>query len=239
MEQLTVTRARHTFSMATKIERKWVAERRPKVLEGGLDGTYLRQGYLAEDGVVTVRVRIADDSSKLTVKAGGGQARTEVEVDIDRRDAEELWSLTEGRRLTKTRYRVALDDELTAEVDVFDGQLAGLVIVEVEFESQDAAEAFDPPDWFGREVTGVEGWSNSELARAGRPEACSSGRSRCRQCGCRWCRSGTCGWACTSSRCTWAWPWRPTNSSGSASCRCPWCGSGWACSWSWVTAAWA
>ena len=130
----------------------------------------MRQGYLAEDGDVTLRVRISDAGSWLTVKAGSGLARTEVEVTIDDEAAEELWPHTNGRQLEKTRYRVELPESgLVAEVDLFEGELDGLCLVEVEFDSVDAANGFDPPQWFGREVTGQPGWSNADLARSGRP----------------------------------------------------------------------
>ena len=161
--------------MAVEIERKWVAERPPDVVTPDLDGTQLRQGYLAEDGDVTVRVRISADWAKLTIKAGSATARTEVEVDVDLAEAEQLWPFTEGRRIQKTRYRVPLGashgNDLVAEVDLFEGNLAGLCLVEVEFPSEQAAAAFEPPAWFGRDVTTIKGWSNAELARNGRPDA--------------------------------------------------------------------
>jgi CYTH domain-containing protein len=56
-----------------------------------------------------------------------------------------------------------------AEVDLFDGDLDGLAVVEVEFPDAGAAAAFEPPPWFGRELTGEGGWSNADLARFGRP----------------------------------------------------------------------
>lgn len=161
--------------MAIEIERKWVASERPDVVTSGSRGARLRQGYLAEDGVITVRIRISDDWAKLTVKAGAATSRTEVEVDVDPAEAEELWPFTEGRRVLKTRYRVPLDPslgiDLVAEVDLFEDELAGLCLVEVEFASEEAAAAFRAPDWFGRDVTATEGWSNAELARNGRPDA--------------------------------------------------------------------
>lgn len=136
-------------------------------------GVSIRQGYLAVDGDVSVRVRISEEGSWLTVKGGGGLARTEVEVAIDAEDAEALWTHTVGRRISKSRHRVRLDAELdlVAEVDVFDGDLSGLCLIEVEFDSVDAAEAFDPPPWFGQDVTGDPGWSNAALARHGRPSS--------------------------------------------------------------------
>ena len=154
--------------MAREIERKWVADRPPTAeLLGG--GTALRQGYIAIDGDVAVRVRIAPAKAWLTIKGGGdGLDRTEVEVELDLAEAEDLWRHTGGRRLEKTRHRVPVD-EYTAEVDVFGDALAGLCLVEVEFPSVEAAEAFAAPAWFGREVTGQPEWSNASLARYGRP----------------------------------------------------------------------
>lgn len=153
-----------------EIERKFVADRVPDAVDG-VTGTRMRQGYVAEQRDVSVRVRITEDRAWLAVKAGRGTARTEVETTIPRDDAEELWSLTEGRRLAKTRYLLPLpdDQDLVAEVDVFDEQLAGLCIIEVEFDSLTAADRFEAPAWFGREVTGEPGWSNAALATNGIP----------------------------------------------------------------------
>jgi CYTH domain-containing protein len=152
-----------------EVERKFVAAN-PRPADQLGRGVRMRQGYLAEDGDVTLRVRISDAGSWLTVKAGSGLARTEVEVTIDDEAAEELWPHTNGRQLEKTRYRVELPESgLVAEVDLFEGELDGLCLVEVEFDSVDAANGFDPPQWFGREVTGQPGWSNADLARSGRP----------------------------------------------------------------------
>lgn len=157
--------------MATEIERKWVADAVPPAEMLG-EPAHLRQGYVALDASVSVRVRIAGSEAWLTVKAGGdghNLSRTEVEVAIAPDDAEALWAYTSGRRLEKRRYRVPVDDGLVAEVDVFSGDLAGLCVVEVEFGSETAAREFVAPDWFGREVTGRTEWSNASLAEHGRP----------------------------------------------------------------------
>jgi adenylate cyclase len=156
------------MQVATEIERKWVADHPPRAETLGV-ATPLRQGYVAIDGDVTVRVRIAPDRAWLTIKGGGdGLGRTEVEVALDLAEAEDLWKHTGERRLEKTRHRVPVGD-LTAEVDIFAGALSGLCIVEVEFPSVEAATAFAAPSWFGREVTGQAEWSNASLARHGRP----------------------------------------------------------------------
>ena len=96
--------------------------------------------------------------------------RDEVEVPLGRKSYEELWAMTEGRRLEKTRRTTQVDGH-TAEIDVYKGLLAGLMTVEVEFEDADAAEAFSPPAWFSRELTGDARYSNTRLAMTGLPEA--------------------------------------------------------------------
>jgi CYTH domain-containing protein len=66
------------------------------------------------------------------------------------------------------RYRPRVGSKV-ADVDVYGGDLSGLRIAEVEFSSEAEAAAFQPPAWFGREVTGRGEWSNAALAREGRP----------------------------------------------------------------------
>ena len=162
--------------MALEIERKFLLRKTPIARLGNEMGERLRQGYVAIDHEVEVRVRIGTESAAVTIKAGRGQTRAEVEMPIGSRDAEELWIHTEGRRIEKTRYRLHLDrgarDERghVAEVDVYHGDLAGLFVAEVEFHSPSAAAGFAPPDWFGPELTGDERWSNANLARYGAPE---------------------------------------------------------------------
>ena len=83
---------------------------------------------------------------------------------------DELWLLAGDRHLEKRRARIELG-EVVAELDRYEGRLAGLAVVEVEFPDREAAERFVPPAWFGEELTGVAGWSNAALARSGaRPE---------------------------------------------------------------------
>lgn len=151
-----------------EIERKFrVAE-----LPDGLGpGQPLRQAYVALDPGAEVEVRVRSDGTdhRLTVKGGRGLSRAEVELAIAGDQFEELWGLAGARHLAKARHRVDLGGGLVAEVDVYHGRLTGLTVVEVEFPSPQAAEAFAPPPWFGAELTGQPGWSNAELAVTGAP----------------------------------------------------------------------
>jgi CYTH domain-containing protein len=157
--------------MADEVERKYVvtAPLPPDVAAHLGRGVAIRQGYLAEEGDVSMRLRLMADTAVLTVKAGSGLRRTEVEVALSDDDGAALWPYTAGRRIAKTRYRIALADGLVAELDEYGGDLAGLSTVEVEFESEVSAAAFAAPQWFGREVTGDHRWSNAALARHGLP----------------------------------------------------------------------
>lgn len=153
-------------------ERKYVVTRPP----GGLakhPRKRIRQGYLAIPGRgerTPVEVRVRDEGGKhvLTVKGGRGASRSEVEVPISGDTFRSLWRLTEGKRISKVRYRIPLG-ELTIELDVYRGKLRGLRTAEVEFGTGRQLRSFRPPGWLGREVTGRDEFSNSRLATLARP----------------------------------------------------------------------
>jgi CYTH domain-containing protein/CHAD domain-containing protein len=147
-------------SSTVERERKWLVRELPELD----DGVPLRQGYLAIDGAVSVRVRDAGKGNRtLTLKAGAGTSRTELEWPIDRDEFDAAWPATDGRRVVKTRYRIPLGEH-TVEVDVFGDRLDGLVVAEVEFDSDEALVAFDPPAWFGREVSDDLRYANASMA---------------------------------------------------------------------------
>jgi CYTH domain-containing protein len=152
-----------------EIERKFVVGRAPADLDSYRHAE-IEQGYVAldEDGV-EVRVRRYGPRAVLTVKSSGDRTRVEEEIEIDQRRFRSLWPLTEGRRVEKTRYRVPAAHGEVIDLDVYHGALKGLVTAEVEFASQDAAEAFDPPAWFGAEVTKDARYKNKRLATEGLP----------------------------------------------------------------------
>jgi CYTH domain-containing protein/CHAD domain-containing protein len=164
--------------MPSEIERKFLLEQLPAELEQS-PAVDIEQGYLAVTKNTEVRVRRHGEGFSLTLKRGAGEEREEIEVELDRRQFEALWEATDGSRLTKRRYLVSLGDRVSAEVDVYFGSLAGLRVAEVEFPSREAAASFQPPDWFGREVTGHRGYANQALAIGGIPNGVSgTGRSR-------------------------------------------------------------
>jgi len=156
-----------------EIERKFIVTDPPEeALEA--PSAALRQGYLAGGSGGSVRIRQSDDSFTLTVKRGAGLVREEHEIAITGAQFEALWPVTESQRVEKRRHRIAYGD-LTIELDVFGGTLRGLLLAEVEFPDTTAAEAFNPPAWFGAEVTTDGRYTNASLALHGLPDCPPAG----------------------------------------------------------------
>ena len=144
--------------------------REPPDWLGDHPSTHIRQGYLAiVPGEAEVRLRESANGLVLTVKRGEGEIRREEEIELTPDQFRALWPLTEDARLEKRRYSVP-HEGLTVEVDVFEGSLDGLVVAEVEFDDEDDSAAFEPPTWFGRELTGNSEYANESLATHGAPE---------------------------------------------------------------------
>lgn len=150
-----------------EIERKFLVDEVPDL--EGRERVRIEQGYLTlADAGAEVRLRRKGDELLLTVKGGKGRERAEVEVNLTQEQFAELWELTEDMRLVKTRVTVRLGD-LEVELDLFGGALDGLIVAEVEFPDEASADSFEPPDWFGREVTGDDAYLNESLATRGAP----------------------------------------------------------------------
>ena len=123
----------------------------------------IQQGYISTFPN-TVRVRITDTKSYLTIKGEStdeGLSRPEWEKEIEVEEAESLMLLCADSKIEKTRYIISESGGLVFEVDVFRGQNKGLIIAEIELPSIDSS--FVKPDWLGKEVTGDAKYYNAML----------------------------------------------------------------------------
>ena len=123
------------------------------------------QGYLSSVPKRVVRIRIKGDLAYITIKStvsGGGLTRYEWEKEISVADAEEMLTFCEKEIIEKTRYLVQVGHHLF-EVDEFYGSNEGLLVAEVELQSED--EEFEKPDWLGKEVTHDVRYYNSMLVK--------------------------------------------------------------------------
>ena len=149
--------------MNIEIERKFLVKDESYKAEA-TESHRLVQGYICKESGRTVRVRLWDDKGYLTIKGAGsasGMSRYEWEKEISAEDAEELFMLCISGIIDKTRYIVPVDGKIF-EVDEFHGENDGLVMAEIELESEDAA--FTRPSWLGKEVTGDRRYYNSMLS---------------------------------------------------------------------------
>lgn len=137
--------------MAQEIERKFLLTN--EVWREQADsGQRMRQGYLVGAAHASIRVRSAGDQAWLNIKSATlGVERLEYEYAIPLRDAEEmLEQLCEWPLIEKTRYEVKWGEQ-TWEIDVFEGDNAGLVVAEIEL--TDPQQEFEQPPWLGAEVS--------------------------------------------------------------------------------------
>ena len=148
--------------MGTEIERKFL-------LTGNewqelAKGTAYRQGYLNSQKERTVRVRTIDDTGFLTIKGiSVGATRMEYEYEIPVEDANVLlYELCEKPIIEKNRYKIEFAGFIW-EVDEFFGENEGLIVAEIELESED--QQFDKPEWVGDEVSGDPRYFNSNLIK--------------------------------------------------------------------------
>lgn len=154
-----------------EIEQKYLIRTMPDL--SACEKLEMEQGYLCTDPVV--RIRKSNDRYILTYKSKMGiqpsetnaQINQEVELPLTEQSYLHLREKVDGALIVKTRYKIPLPDGHMGELDVFHGRLEGLVFVEVEFaQEQDVAE-FQPPDWFGENVSMDRRYSNSFLSTCG------------------------------------------------------------------------
>lgn len=119
-----------------------------------------------------VRLRRKGDKFFLTIKGDGSLTREEHETEVPDWVFSQLRSAALGLVISKTRVTV-VEDNITYEVDVYSGRFHSLIVVEVEFPSEEAARAFTLPDWIlaadPLEVTEDRRYKNKSLAMNGFP----------------------------------------------------------------------
>lgn len=154
--------------MAKEIEQKFLVVGQGW-REAAASRAELLQFYLLREEGRSVRVRVADGATaRLTLKFGGaGRVRDEFEYELPLTDAVEMQAFAIGTPIVKTRHVVPVGKHVW-EVDEFAGELAGLVMAEVE--SVEPVPATEMPSWVGREVTDDAAFYNLSLALNGLPE---------------------------------------------------------------------
>lgn len=145
-----------------EIERKYIINNIPEDLKITCIH-HLEQAYLCTEPVI--RVRQDNNEYILTYKSKGLMSREEYNLPLTKNAYEHLKSKADGRIITKTRYVIPLYNNLFIELDVFEGDLAPLVLAEVEFPTEEMAMQFQPPEWFGEDVTFSSKYHNSTLSR--------------------------------------------------------------------------
>lgn len=144
-----------------EIERKFLIHTLPENLDA-YPHKQIAQGYINREPVV--RIRRSDDQYILTCKGQGLMVREEFELPLTKEAFNHMKPKTDGIFIEKTRYLIPYNEKWTIELDVFHGELAPLVLAEVEFKSVEEADSFMPPAWFGEDVTNSPKYHNSNLS---------------------------------------------------------------------------
>jgi len=144
-----------------EIERKYLVQQNNFSFLNSVEGKKIKQAYIQNEEDRTVRIRTKADKAFLTIKIGKDTlSRDEFEYQIPVKDALSMMEIMNLKVLSKTRYEIKFENNLW-EVDVFEGKLDGLIIAEIELESED--ESFNKPVWLGREVTNDLSYLNAKL----------------------------------------------------------------------------
>jgi adenylate cyclase len=148
--------------MAVEIERKFLVTGNFK--QYAVKSEKIVQAYLSKVPENIVRIRIMDEQAFLTIKdksPSGCISRNEWEFEIPVKDGREILKICKAGIIEKTRYYIQSGDHIF-EVDEFHGKNEGLIVAEIELESEN--EKFNKPEWLGEEVTGDPKYFNSRLS---------------------------------------------------------------------------
>lgn len=156
-----------------EIERKFLIKQLPQNLSD-YTNHFIEQAYLCVAPVI--RVRREDSIYYMTYKGQGMMVREEYNLPLNATAYEHLRQKADGRIITKRRYQIPLENPksfkpeftfthpLTIELDIFEGDYKGLLLAEIEFETEEEALAFEMLDWFSEDVTNDSRYHNSNMA---------------------------------------------------------------------------
>lgn len=144
-----------------EIERKFLIKTLPTDLEN-YPHQSIEQAYLSTEPVV--RIRKSNENYTLTYKSKGFLAREEYNMPLTKEAYYHLREKADGNIISKYRYLIPYDSNLTIELDIFHQPFDSLIIAEVEFDTKEQANCFIPPDWFGEDVTYSKEYHNSYLS---------------------------------------------------------------------------
>lgn len=144
-----------------EIERKFLVNELPQNLSQ-YKSCVMEQAYLCTNPVV--RVRKEEDAYFLTYKSKGFLTREEYNLPLTEEAFYHLIEKADGNRIKKERFYIPFNEH-TIELDCFFEPFAPLLLAEVEFKTEEEALSFNPPTWFGEEVTYVSDYHNSTLSQ--------------------------------------------------------------------------
>lgn len=150
-----------------EIERKFLVKECPKNIDK-YECISMEQTYISVNP--TIRLRRENEKFILTVKGSGLISREEFELEITKEQYDNLLLKRETPFVKKKRYKIPLDNNLVAELDIYFEDLEGLMTVEVEFLTENIALDFIPPKWFGKDVTMDKRYKNTSLSIYGIPK---------------------------------------------------------------------
>ena len=152
-----------------EIERKFKVLKLPNNIEK-YEKAEIEQGYLCIKP--TVRIRKNNNTYTLNYKYKDKNIveqkaiqNIEYEMPLTKDNYEHLLSKVDNHMIIKTRYKVPIENELIAEIDVFHGNLEGLIFSEVEFKNISDSENFEKPEWMGEDISFDKRYDNTLLSR--------------------------------------------------------------------------
>ena len=154
--------------MTDEIERKFLIQDIPFEELQLAKPSSLMQGYLQLGEGKELRIRQSANHYYITAKYGSGLVRKEIEEEISQAVFNLLWPFTEGKRVEKLRFTFSYHNH-HCDIDIYSGELTDLMVMEVEFPTENQAASFTPPAFCVKEITDDSRFKNASLAVYGKP----------------------------------------------------------------------